>query len=224
MPLQQYGVLKARPVKRRPATSEDAHYHILAAAAQDRYRLAVSVKSQLAPSELQYSIAPRFQHAITAPLERLAAGWHPLPARPGGLALDYVRAGLVDFAAMTSLPFDAPGPDNDLNEKIDSYVQRAIADPAAWLFAFGEPWGPERRPDKLFGFTPRRGLHNLHMNQGNVGRFIEDDGVWQDGGLLFCFPDPPQWAAIFLKFQSQAIDTDGVTGHALPRKPDEPAE
>lgn len=217
MPLKGYGVLKARPVERRLATAEDTHYHIMAVDGANRYRLAVSVRSQLAPSELQYLIAPRFRHSITAHLEHLAAGWHPLAARPAGLALDYLRASLLDIAAMTPLPFDAPGSDNDLNEKIDGYLQRALADPAAWLFAFGEPWGPERSPDRIFGFAPRRGVHNLHMNQGNVGRFIPDDGVWQDGALLFCFPDELQWSAIFLKFQSQAIRTDDRTGHALPR-------
>ena len=42
------------------------------------------------------------------------------------------------------------------------------------------------------------------MNQGNVGRFVKDDGVFQDGGLLIHFPDQHEWAAVFLKFQSQA--------------------
>jgi hypothetical protein len=51
------------------------------------------------------------------------------------------------------------------------------------------------------------------MNQGNVGRFTSDDGVWQDGGLIVHFPTQDQWMAIFLKFQSQAWHTDDVTGH-----------
>ena len=50
------------------------------------------------------------------------------------------------------------------------------------------------------------------MNQGNVGRFRSDDGVWQDGGLLFTSPRTDQWAAIFLKFQSQTWHTDDTHG------------
>jgi hypothetical protein len=57
------------------------------------------------------------------------------------------------------------------------------------------------------------------MNQGNSGRFVGDDGVWQDGALLFHFPDQNQWVAIFLAFQSQAWHTDDTTGHSLPGEP-----
>ena len=44
-------------------------------------------------------------------------------------------------------------------------------------------------------------LHFLER-EGNVDGFVRDDGIWQDGGLLFEFPNQNQWTAIFLKFQS----------------------
>ena len=53
------------------------------------------------------------------------------------------------------------------------------------------------------------------MNQGNSGRFKNDDGVWQDGGLLIEFPNQNQWTAVFLKFQSQSWHTDDQTGHTI---------
>ena len=59
------------------------------------------------------------------------------------------------------------------------------------------------------------------MNQGNVGQFQRDNGVWQDGALLLHFPGAPgtgavpRWVGIFLAFQSQAWHTDDVTGNAL---------
>lgn len=215
MPLKSYGVLKARPVDRRLCANNASHYQILALGAENYHRVAVNVKSALAPSELEYWIAPHFTHPITTRLENLAAGWHPVLARPGGLALDYLRADLLSLADLTPLQFAAPGLDNDLNEKIDAYVQRALASSDAWLFAFGEPWGPERKRDPIFGFAPGRGVHDLHMNQGNVSAFVQDDGVWQDGGLLFWFPGQRRWVALFLKFQSQAVRTDALTGHAL---------
>src|SRR5205823_365219 len=49
----------------------------------------------------------------------------------------------------------------------------------------------------------------------NVGQFVQDDGVWQDGGLIIHFPGPDQWVGIFLKFQSQAWHTDDQTGHSI---------
>ncbi|WP_431912472.1 DUF2278 family protein [Nonomuraea jabiensis] len=78
--------------------------------------------------------------------------------------------------------------------QLDHFVQRAIGDPDAQVFVFGERWGPEPGvPDKVFGFRPGNGVHDVHMNQGNSGRFRSDDGVWQDGGLLLHFPGASRW-------------------------------
>jgi uncharacterized protein YukJ len=223
MPIDHYGVLKATAIDRRLGTGENPHYQILVVDDTDRYRLAVNVKSQLAPSELEYLIVEHFKHPITDELEGLGAGWHPLESKPGSIALDYIRANLFSsFAEMTQLSFTVPGPDNDLNEKIDRYVQRAMANEDSWVFAFGELWGPENKRDKIFGFSPGRGVHDIHMNQGNTGRFVADDGVWQDGGLMFWFANQQQWVAIFFKFQSQAIHTDDRTGHTIVAEPGGP--
>ena len=73
-------------------------------------------------------------------------------------------------------------------------MQRAVADENALVYAFGERWGPETgEKDKYFGFLPGNGIHDIHMNQGNSGRFVGDDGVYQDGGLLVHFPDQHEW-------------------------------
>ena len=40
------------------------------------------------------------------------------------------------------VPATAPGPDNDLADKLDHFVARAAADPAARIHAFGQRWGP----------------------------------------------------------------------------------
>jgi len=102
-------------------------------------------------------------------------------------------------------------------------VSRAAADPAARVYAFGQRWGPEAgNPDKIFGFSPGNGVHDVHMNQGNTGHFRSDDGVWQDGGLLLHYPGQDQWVAIFLAFQSQAWHTDDQSGHALAGPPGPP--
>ena len=99
---------------------------------------------------------------------------------------------------------------------LDGHITRAIGDPSADIYAFGQRWGPEDGvPDKVFGFAPGNGVHDIHMNQGNDPAFARDDGVWQDGGLLVHFPAVSRWVAIFLAFQSQAWHTDDATGHAI---------
>lgn len=220
MPLSRYGVLKARPVDRRLGVdNRSPHYQIKTVAGDLDHRIAINVKSQLAPSEVLYYIDERFQHPITDLLADLDEGFHELERTPTGGGLDFIRGNLFDPMEMVPLPHNVPGPDNDLNEKLDAIVQRALADEAAILFSFGQEWGPEAAPDKYFGFRPNRGVHDIHMNQGNSGRFVRDNGVWQDGGLIFHFPNQSQWIAVFLAFQSQGFHTDDTTGNRLNGSP-----
>jgi uncharacterized protein YukJ len=223
MPLSSYGVLVARPVeRRREAGTDSPHYQIrLSDEAGGTFRAAVNVLSQESPSELLYAVVDDVQHPITAALAGLAPGWHALAARQG---LDYVRGNLVTRAAMRPLPPDVSGPDNDLADLLDLHVQRAINRSDALVYAFGERWGPESARDKIFGFKPGNGVHDIHMNQGNSARFKGDDGVWQDGGLLLHFPSESRWVGIFLAFQSQAWHTDDQTGHAIADAPPQPLD
>lgn len=223
MPLSRYGVLKARPVDRRLGLdNRSPHYQIRTVAGDLDHRIAVNVKSQLSPSEVLYYIDDHFEHPIADVLVETEEGFSELARTPTGGGLDFIRGNLFDPMRMVPLPHDVPGADNDLNEKLDSVVQRALADEAAMLYAFGQEWGPEPAPDKYFGFRPNRGVHDIHMNQGNSGRFKRDNGVWQDGGLIIHFPHQSQWVAVFLAFQSQAWHTDDVTGDELPRPAPQP--
>lgn len=215
MPLKNYGVLKGRPVGSRLAKMSNAHYHIHLVSKDTDYRIAINVQSKLEPSELEYFVDENFSHPLLTGLLDLPWGFNAVERKPGGLALDFIRGNLFDRKNMIPLPFDIPGVDNDLNEKIDKYVERAMADENALIYAFGEKWGPETIKDKIFGFLPGNGIHDIHMNQGNVGKFSADDGVWQDGGMLIHFPSDNRWVAIFLKFQSQTWHTDDTTGHQI---------
>ncbi|WP_328354063.1 DUF2278 family protein [Streptomyces sp. NBC_00445] len=218
MPLKAYGVLITRAVDtRREGADDTPHYQIhLTDDAGTNYRAAVNVLSQERPSELLYLVDEDFRHPVTDRLEGLTSGWNTLPAGPGGPNLDFVRGNLFDPARMRPLPPDADGPDNDLADVLEHYVRRAVDDPEARLYVFGERWGPENgAQDKVFGFRPGNGVHDIHMNQGNSRRFRGDDGVWQDGGILIHFPGQSRWVGIFLAFQSQSWHTDDITGHAL---------
>ncbi|MEV7923391.1 YukJ family protein [Kitasatospora sp. NPDC088779] len=219
MPISDYGVLAATAVdRRREGATDTPHYQIhLRDAGGTDYRAAVNVLSQQAPADLRYLAVEDFRHPVTGLLPPAGSGWNPLPSRPGTASLDFVRGCLFDPAAMRVLPPDLPGPDNDLADVLDQHVQRAIADPAAAVYVFGQRFGPEPGvPDKVFGFLSGNGVHDVHMNQGNSGRFRTDDGVYQDGALLIHLPAESRWAAVFLAFQSQSWHTDDRTGHALP--------
>jgi uncharacterized protein YukJ len=222
MPLKHYGVLKGRPVDKRLGTTANAHYHVDMVDEETHYRIAVNVQSQFNPFELEYLVDDAFQHPLTDTLVHLPLGFKQLDSKPGSLAIDFIRSNVIDRSRMVPLPFDLPGPDNDLNEKIDRYISRAMSDEDAMLYAFGQRWGlhpVEPQRDKIFGFKPSNGIHNIHMNQGNAHPFQSDDGVYQDGALFIHIPSEQQWVGIFLKFQSQTWHTDDATGHRIKPMP-----
>jgi uncharacterized protein YukJ len=219
-----YFLLKGRPINYRLATAKTKHYQILISVNGSLHRVAVNTQSADG-SEVEFLVRSDFEHPITDQIAGMAEGLHPVPSGPGGAALDYIRGNLAQPWEFTPLPLSAAGPDNDLNEKLDAYVQRAMADEKAMVYAFGAAWGPEPdKADAYFGFLPGRGIHDIHMNQGNpAGRFAADNGPWQDGGLLIHFPENDHWVALFMKFQTQAWHTDDLTGHPIvPSRPDHP--
>jgi uncharacterized protein YukJ len=224
MPIAKYGVLVGRPLHGVPGRGANAHYQVHVVDHTTEYRIAVNVKSKLAPSEVEYFLDDDYQHPITELLRHRDPGFYPLGSLPTSGSLDYIRGNLFDRSRMRPLPVNLPGPDDDLNDKVDRIVTSAIGEEEAFVCAFGQRWGPENVRDKIFGFLPGNGIHDIHMNQGNSGSFVGDDGVWQDGGLLFFFPSVGRWTALFLRFQSQSWHTDDRTGHtiALPAPPHVP--
>jgi|JI6StandDraft_1071083.scaffolds.fasta_scaffold03814_10 uncharacterized protein YukJ len=219
MPLSRYGVLKGRITQQLAGQGSAPHHQLRIIDQVADYRAAVNVRSALAPSELMFAVVDNFQHPLTEPLQRLPLGFTELEARPGGMALDYLRGNLLGGQRLKVLPYAEVGPANDLYDQLDALVQRVMGDGAANLYAFGEPWSAEPQKDKYMGFFPGAGIHNIHMNQGNDAKFAGDDGPWQDGGLLFSFPQDDRsvrWIAVFLAFQSQALHTDDTTGHTIP--------
>jgi uncharacterized protein YukJ len=202
MPLERYGVLKARILDRRPASARDAHYQLLCGVGTARWRVAINAWSDVKPSEVAQAAITSFEHPIVDRVEALDEGWRGLEQ-----GLDYVRGELCRPEQFTPLPLSEPGADNDLNELFDRHLRRG-----ARVYAFGEPWGPDNARDPYFGFAPGRGIHDVHANQGNLRQFRRDDGVWQDGGLIV--EAAAGWTAILLRFQSQSWRTDDRTGHA----------
>jgi uncharacterized protein YukJ len=172
------------------------------------------------PVELNYVfLDDNFRHEITDALRQanLNNGFTPVDSKPGGLALDFIRRNLFSIEEMVPLPSNLPGDNDDLNDKLDFFVQQAINDPSAVIYAFGQHWADADKVDRYFPqINPSTGIHDIHMNQGNpAGKYSKDNGIYQDGGLLFHFASRNRWAAVFTAFQSQSFHTNDSTGHPL---------
>ena len=124
MPLHSYGVLKGKAIEVRIGAGQSPHYQVRIVDDTTDYRIAVNVKSQLPPSDVEYIILEHFEHPITAIVEPLPTGFTKLERKPGSGALDFIRGNLFDRTRMRPLPFSLPGFDNDLNEKVDRVMQR----------------------------------------------------------------------------------------------------
>lgn len=220
MPILNYGVLKGKALAGKLAgkNNKKPHYQIHILAEGTDHRIAVNVVSDQSPSELLFLLDPDFHHPVLEKIRTVDEGFTRIASQPGGLALDFLRDSLFDPQKMKALPFNAPGPDNDLHEIFDLYVRRAI-DREADVYAFGSKWGPEPgKPDAYFQFEPGNGIHDIHLNQGSPPPHKGDNGVWQDGALFIHFPAENQWLAFFLAFQSQHAQTD-ARGDLVPGSP-----
>ncbi|HDX9578366.1 TPA: YukJ family protein [Bacillus pseudomycoides] len=217
MPVKHYGVLKCTAVESQHGNEEDPHYQVhVVDDDQTNYRIAINEKSEQRPSEILFYHDDNFHHESLSEVKELPFGFTKLihSQQSKTVALDYVRGRLFDHSKMRVLPLDEQGSNNDLNKTLDLYFKRAINSNAI-IYAFGDKWGPEPdTPDKIFGFLPGNGIHDIHMNQGNSPKFQRDDGVFQDGGLLIHFSEEDQWVALFLAFQSQSFNTDDQ-GHSI---------
>ena len=224
MPLRGYHLLKAALREARPAIATrshpDPHFQLLLDDGAAPHRVAINVRSQLQPSELLVHIDDDFQHPMTATLAALAPGLLDLGVggAPHPLALDVLRRPLFPLESLAALPAQVPGAALDLNQALSARLDVAAAHPGSMIYVWGEAWDEPTVRDRVFGFSHGRGVHDVHVNQGNVGRFIVDDGAHQDGALMIqvaaSATRPARWIAVFLAFQSQAWRTDDA-GHGL---------
>lgn len=213
MPVTNYSVLKGDPVSGKLVFGNSPHYQIQVKANNTNITVAVNVQS-VDYSEVLYVVDHAFQPPDPAALDELDEGLTRLDSKAGGLALDFVRSRvngepMVTRDVMSLLPKSrkAGGRHNDLNNEVVDLLNRAIADHDGTIYAFGSSYAD---PDGT------KGIHDIHMNQGNPrGNHDRDNGVWQDGGIFMSLPATNTWIAVFIAFQTQSWNTDNKTGNAI---------
>ncbi|PKM51649.1 MAG: hypothetical protein CVV02_05105 [Firmicutes bacterium HGW-Firmicutes-7] len=214
MSLQSYGLLKCKVISTKEERGLNRpHYNIHARAGTEQYRISINIKSDTSPSELLFYTIEDFQHDITSKISDLPYGFFVSQ----DVSIDYIRGEMgFERADMNKIICDRPGPNNDLNEKLTHYMNQATVSEDIDMYVFGSKWKSNNycKPDRIFGFHPSMGMHDIHMNQGNTKHWKNDDGVWQDGCILIHFPSKDEWVGIFLAFQSQSWNNDDCTGHA----------
>jgi uncharacterized protein YukJ len=185
------------------------HYEIWVKGNGD-YRIAVNVQS-VDGSDVLALFDSDFKSPTKLDLPTLAAGalgFTPLPTGPNGKGLDYLRDNLFPIDKMAPIPPEGAGV--TLANLLDAQIERAKADDEAIVLACGE-FFQDRGRDQNFKFSPERGVHDIHMMQGNSGSFANDNRVNGDGALFIRYAGG-ECVALFVRFTVQDIPTDDTTG------------
>jgi uncharacterized protein YukJ len=242
MPIQNYGLLTGAVINAIPYKSGADHYQIELSASGKLYRIAVDVYSAKAGSSRHYSPQgattwdldrevlfykdENYSHPVLDTLVTASVGLTAAAQLPQPLLLDYLRyqPALFPIEQMKPIPpKNTSGGVGDLNDEIDPWIQKALNNPAARLFAFGSSWDDSisGHPDPTVYWNPNPslGIHDIHMNQGDSGSEAQNNGSWQDGALFLQFTDgnsgagpaagsgpaAPVWIAMFFRFANQSI-------------------
>jgi uncharacterized protein YukJ len=205
MAVKDYGVVAGTPLSGKlvfPSSGKPPHYKITVQGGEQVYEVAVNVQS-VDHSQILYHIDFAFQPPDAAQLQALTPGRILLPRKPGGLAVDFLRQGVVNKNEMRLLPLSTHGQRTQLLGLIQSVTAAASQDPDAVLFAFGSEY-TDGGPQGVHG------IHDIHMNQGNPGHtsFAADNAIWQDGAIYLYLPSQNNWIGVFLAFQTQLWTTD----------------
>jgi uncharacterized protein YukJ len=214
-----YGVLRGRPDRfKREDNTSSPHLQVrLLEDSGQPWRIAVNVQSKGGSHVAFWVVDPLGDHPVLASLASRPQGFTTLPPN-GSQALDYVKAPLFDIALGRTLPPSGAASADDLQDLLSLYLTQCKA-AGGEVFAFGAKFEQNlHKPiDIEFGNTDGlHGIHDIHMNQGNVGQFAGDNGVFHDGGLILQFPD--RFLGLFLAFQTQHVPTDAA-GNAAPGAP-----
>lgn len=203
MPIYNYSVLVGDPQPGSVSGPSDSppHYLIPVTANGGQFQIAVNIESS-DDSQVLYNINTNFQPPNPELLSSMQQGMNPITAQ-GDPAIDFVRSRsngqpIVTLAEMQLLPLPSEDNSDNLNNAVVELLNQATSDPNGLIYAFGSQ------------YTDGTGIHDIHMNQGNPdpGAFAADNGIWQDGAILFQLPGSGSWTAIFIAFQTESWNTD----------------
>src|SRR3954463_16049898 len=120
-----YGVLKGT-ITGHLRDADDDHYQVLVSAGSTMFRVAVNVHSTLRPPDLLFQSLTSLPSTLRQQLTALKTGFAKLASKPGGLAQDFVRGGIVKSGKFKVVPGDTPGADNDLKDTMEDAAIAAI--------------------------------------------------------------------------------------------------
>jgi uncharacterized protein YukJ len=169
---------------------------------------AVNVGTDDAGDLLRYKLVPNYRNDLTDALAAAQAGPTELTGTQAPPALDFLRTGVLKGTGAW---------------KVSAVMNGSEAlEPFASLKALLAQAREQGADVYVFGrfYEEGGGLHDIHMNQGSKGKFlnhgkdhdahgklIDHNDAWQDGAVLVDLGDAG-WTAYFTAFTKQFVPTD----------------
>jgi len=228
-----YSSLKGKIDRFKPAPSGNPHLWILLDAPQQSFFATVNVQSSkgipgspVAETYLNFFVDDDFRHPIVPHLRAITPGLARLERNYAMGALDYIKGNLFDPRNMRVLPSQSVG-GNDLVSRLEALFGLARDQNDDVVIIGSQFRTSPGQIDAVFGETPKFGIDNTHMAQGDppqIDQRLHENGVWHDGAIFLLDANTDRVTAIFLAFQTQAWQTDdsgqaldGRTGYEAPQ-------
>ncbi len=202
--MEKYVLLRGKVKGKWYDFDKRAHYHIVVAVKEENeireYDVSVNIGSirddddEIYSSNLQVYYDNNYCYNEKILKEMLLQKEGITKGRKN-LNLDYVRMKLFPHEKMKHMK----GLDREeifLTGIIERHVMEALDNNKYEIFVFGRL------------YDNRKGIHDIHMNQGSVDRYRSGDAPYSDGGLFFYNSESKKWTAVFIAFTTQSMKTD----------------
>ena len=204
-----YGFLKGRvngaPTLKPSRHAGETQYHLHSAITSGgkTWDSAVNVGTNDSDDLLKYKIVFDYSNELLPLLRAAPSGFDDLTGKQQLPALDFLRGKVLDGTGIWRN-----------SDVMDGSAAREPAATLKGLMIKAQQGGADVY---LFGRSYTGGdlgVHDVHMNQGSSGSFInagndhnDHNDIWQDGAVLFDFGEP-QWVGYFTAFTQQKVPTD----------------
>lgn len=202
-------LLKSYPIA-IDTLSDDNHIYIQTVADDKDYSIGINVCSNVEPHLMQYVLKEyeetdfkedSQEHKLFKLFHQRKEGQYTVRSNSGP-RIDYQSQQWFAEEEMKTATRQKDA-NNQLGQAIVDLINRAMEEPEAYIVAFGRAWGPYKEADRTFGFTPARGLHDVHCNRWNGYGKRKASEEYLDGAMFVWLPSKGRFTGVFCQFFGQ---------------------
>ena len=195
---ENYVMLRGRVINKWYDIDEKAHYHITIQSNKDEYDISINIGSirknqqEFNSTSLRIYYDNNYNHSILDELLKYNAG---ISLCNDKLKIDKNKIRLFDKRKIKKIH----GISNNkiyLMKIIEDNVKCAIENEEIEIFIFGNM------------YENKKGIHDIHMNQGSLPPYDTKDRTYSDGGIFFFNNETKKWTSLFIMFENQSLHTD----------------